>query len=56
MLRPLPAFLLGLACLSAAVGADPELIFRTPYEERWDRSIRSLGIDPHLLAEGSGNA
>lgn len=38
------------------VGANSDLIFRIPYEERWDRSIRLLGIDPHLLSEGSGTA
>jgi len=38
------------------VPVDEELLFAVPHEERWERAIRSLGIDPGLLADASGTA
>ena len=38
------------------VPTDAELIFNTPAGERWEKAIRSLGIDPHLLTQSSGSA
>lgn len=38
------------------VPADPEVLFGVPPEQRWDRAIRILGIDPTLLAQGYGTA
>ena len=40
------------AWLTTAV--TPELIFRTPVEEMWERSLRQLGIDPAMLVTTSG--
>ena len=32
--------------------ADTEIIFDVPYEERWERATRKLGIDPqHLMGQ-----
>jgi putative transcriptional regulator len=39
-----------------AVPASPEILFEVPAEERWDRAIRSLGVDPGLLTQGYGTA
>ena len=38
------------------VACDHEIIFRLPMEERWERAVRNLGIDPDLLVETAGNA
>lgn len=34
--------------------ASPEMVFEWPREEVWDRSLRSLGIDPALLMASGG--
>jgi putative transcriptional regulator len=36
--------------------ADPEILFRTPDEERWQAAARSLGIDLNLLSGDAGHA
>ena len=36
--------------------ADPAIIFSTPVEGRWDRALKSLGIDPHTLSQTAGHA
>ncbi|MGD8842004.1 MAG: YqgE/AlgH family protein [Gammaproteobacteria bacterium] len=36
--------------------ADPEILFRTPDEERWRAAARSLGIDLNLLSGDTGHA
>jgi putative transcriptional regulator len=36
--------------------ADPEILFRTPDEERWRAAARSLGIDLNLLSGDAGHA
>jgi putative transcriptional regulator len=38
------------------VPGDARLLFHVPPEDRWEKAIRSLGIDPHLLAQGFGTA
>ena len=38
------------------VDADPDLVFRTPAPEKWDRAVRKIGIDPAFLAVSSGHA
>ena len=38
------------------VEADPELIFSTPFQERWKKAIESIGLDLHRLASGAGHA
>jgi putative transcriptional regulator len=38
------------------VPADPELLFRTTPEERWEQAIRCLGISPSDLSQGFGRA
>jgi putative transcriptional regulator len=39
-----------------AIPADPELLFTHPAEQRRDRAIRKLGIDPNLLTQDFGTA
>jgi len=34
--------------------ATPELVFHTPLETVWEKSLRGLGIDPSMLVVGSG--
>ena len=34
--------------------ATPDLLFRTPLDEIWQRTLRSLGIDPSMLVAGGG--
>jgi putative transcriptional regulator len=38
------------------VPADPELLFQVEPEERWERAIRCLGINPSDLSQGFGRA
>ena len=39
-----------------SVGADPELIFSTPVEQRYDKALSLLGIDRHFLMGEAGHA
>lgn len=32
----------------------PELVFHTPLDSMWDKSLRGLGIDPSMLVVGGG--
>lgn len=36
--------------------ADSSIIFDVPYDERWDRAARLIGIDPDRLAGEAGHA
>ncbi|MEM9010318.1 MAG: YqgE/AlgH family protein [Pseudomonadota bacterium] len=36
--------------------ADPELVFETEDEEKWDRAVGGLGIDPAQLSGAGGRA
>lgn len=38
------------------VNADPEVIFNTPVENRWEAAAKLLGIDIHLMPNISGHA
>jgi putative transcriptional regulator len=38
------------------VDAQPEVIFDTPVERRYDRAIELLGIDPRMLSQEAGHA
>jgi len=38
------------------VNADPKVIFDTPIEERYDRAVGLLGIDPRMLSQEAGHA
>jgi putative transcriptional regulator len=38
------------------VGADPAIIFDTPIEERYQRAVSLLGIDPRMLSQEAGHA
>ncbi len=38
------------------VAATPELVFDTPFEERWDSAARLLGIDMASIAPDAGHA
>lgn len=38
------------------VDATPELIFDTPIEQRYDRALALLGIDPRMLSQEAGHA
>ncbi|GJJ01188.1 UPF0301 protein [Duganella rhizosphaerae] len=38
------------------VGADPEILFNLPIEERYTAAMRLLGIDPLMLASEAGHA
>ena len=38
------------------VGADPVVIFDTPVEQRYDRALSLLGIDPNMLSQEAGHA
>jgi putative transcriptional regulator len=35
---------------------DDEIIFNCPWEEKWERAIRRLGIDPEALSDSAGHA
>ncbi len=36
--------------------ADQEIIFNTPLEQKWDRALARLGVDPGLLSSAAGHA
>ncbi len=38
------------------VDADPAVIFDTPCEQRYDRALSLLGIDPRMLSTDAGHA
>ncbi|MBX3619413.1 MAG: YqgE/AlgH family protein [Rhizobacter sp.] len=38
------------------VSAAPEIIFDTPVEQRYDRALSLLGIDPRMLSQEAGHA
>ena len=38
------------------VDAAPEIIFDTPVEQRYDKALSLLGIDPHMLSQEAGHA
>ncbi len=39
-----------------SVPATPELVFDTPFAERWDSAARTLGIDIARMSSDSGHA
>jgi len=38
------------------VDADPAVIFDTPAEQRYERALQLLGIDPRMLSQEAGHA
>lgn len=38
------------------VDAEPEIIFNTPVEQRYDKALSLLGIDPAMLSADAGHA
>jgi len=38
------------------VPAEPEIIFKTPYPDRWEAAAQLLGIDVNLLSSQAGHA
>jgi putative transcriptional regulator len=38
------------------VDADPRVIFDTPTEQRYQKAVSLLGIDPHMLSQEAGHA
>ena len=38
------------------VGAGPAIIFDTPIQERYERAVSLLGIDPRMLSQEAGHA
>jgi putative transcriptional regulator len=38
------------------VDADPAVIFDTPIEQRYERAVALLGIDPRMLSQEAGHA
>src|SRR5687767_8499703 len=38
------------------VNATPEVIFETPIEQRYDKALSLLGIDPRMLSQEAGHA
>jgi len=38
------------------VGADPEVIFETPFEQRYDRALGLLGLQAWMLSPDAGHA
>ena len=38
------------------VNAEPGIIFDTPVEERYERALQLLGIDPRMLSQEAGHA
>jgi putative transcriptional regulator len=38
------------------VDAEPEIIFSTPVDQRYDKALSLLGIDPAMLSTDAGHA
>ncbi|TAK79690.1 MAG: YqgE/AlgH family protein [Aquabacterium sp.] len=38
------------------VAAEPEIIFDTPVEQRYERALQLLGVDPRMLSQEAGHA
>ena len=38
------------------IDADPDLIFHTPVEQRWEKAVKKLGIDISQLTSFAGHA
>ena len=38
------------------VDAEPAIIFDTPVEQRYDKALSLLGIDPRMLSQEAGHA
>jgi putative transcriptional regulator len=38
------------------VPAEPEIIFKTPYQDRWEAAAKILGVDLNLLSSQAGHA
>jgi putative transcriptional regulator len=38
------------------VSAEPGIIFDTPVEQRYDKALSLLGIDPRMLSQEAGHA
>jgi putative transcriptional regulator len=38
------------------IDADPDLIFDTPVEDRWEKAVQKLGINVEQLTAFSGHA
>lgn len=38
------------------VEADPDLVFRTPAGQKWERALKKLGVDPAFLMTTAGRA
>ena len=38
------------------VGAEPGIIFDTPFEQRYDKALSLLGIDANMLSQQAGHA
>ena len=36
--------------------ADPELVFDLNLDNKWERAIGKLGIDPRMLSDEAGHA
>ena len=39
-----------------SVNADPDIMFATPYEQRWQAAAKLLGVDLNLLSDQIGHA
>ena len=39
-----------------SVAADPDIIFNTPFENRWEAAAQSVGVDLNLLSNDIGHA
>jgi putative AlgH/UPF0301 family transcriptional regulator len=37
-----------------AADVSPDLVFKTPLDDIWSRTVRALGIDPSMLVAGGG--
>jgi putative transcriptional regulator len=38
------------------VDAAPEIIFDTPVEQRYEKALALLGVDPRMLSSDAGHA
>jgi putative transcriptional regulator len=38
------------------VAAEPAIIFETPVEQRYEKALALLGIDPRMLSQEAGHA
>ena len=50
------SFIISLGCSWLTYNIIEDMIFNTPIDNRWDETVKQMGIDPMSLADSAGHA